>query len=156
MESSIAVFLKRQAACELLPTESSVKKAPLQASAFSRCCCCKLVATLETHWLHFTPADSLLRPQSGASQRSLQDAPIFRLLLKVAVKGTHQCDFLNFCGALVPQRCFIPPWVERTRSGNGVGDRHAAQLRRYVKHHAINVRTLLERCNFKHDVFVST
>ena len=32
------------------------------------------------------------------SQRSLQDAPIFRLLLKVAVKGTHQCDFLNFLG----------------------------------------------------------
>ena len=39
----------------------------------------------------------------GASQRSLHNAPIFRLLLKVAVKGTHQCDFLNFCGALVPQ-----------------------------------------------------
>ena len=33
------------------------------------------------------------------SQRSLHDAPIFRLLLKVAVNGTHQCDFLNFCGA---------------------------------------------------------
>ena len=35
-----------------------------------------------------------------ASQRSLHYAPIFRLLLKVAVKGTHQCDFLNFCGPL--------------------------------------------------------
>ena len=34
--------------------------------------------------------------RSRLSQRSLQDAPIFRLLLKVAVKGTHQCDFLNF------------------------------------------------------------
>ena len=34
----------------------------------------------------------------GASQRSLHNAPIFRLLLKVAVKGTHQCDLLNFCG----------------------------------------------------------
>ena len=34
------------------------------------------------------------------SQRSLHNAPIFRLLLKVAVNGTHQCDFLNFCGAL--------------------------------------------------------
>ena len=31
-----------------------------------------------------------------ASQRSLHNAPIFRLLLKVAVNGTHQCDFLNF------------------------------------------------------------
>ena len=34
------------------------------------------------------------------SQRSLHSAPIFRLLLKVAVNGTHQCDFHNFCGAL--------------------------------------------------------
>ena len=33
------------------------------------------------------------------SQRSLHNAPIFRLLLKVAVNGTHQCDFLNFWGA---------------------------------------------------------
>ncbi len=33
--------------------------------------------------------------QLGASQRSLHNAPIFRLLLKVAVNGTHQCDFLN-------------------------------------------------------------
>ena len=35
------------------------------------------------------------------SQRSLHNAPIFRLLLKVAVNGTHQYDFTNFCG----QRC---------------------------------------------------
>ena len=40
--------------------------------------------------------------QHRSSQRSLQDAPIFRLLLKVAVKGTHQCDFENFCGACAP------------------------------------------------------
>ena len=38
--------------------------------------------------------------QHRSSQRSLQDAPIFRLLLKVAVKGTHQCDFFNFWGSL--------------------------------------------------------
>ena len=37
-----------------------------------------------------------------ASQRSLHNAPIFRLLLKVAVKGTHQCDFTNFCGVSDP------------------------------------------------------
>jgi hypothetical protein len=38
--------------------------------------------------------------QSNAliSQRSLHNAPIFRLLLKVAVNGTHQCDFLEFLG----------------------------------------------------------
>jgi hypothetical protein len=40
-----------------------------------------------------------------ASQRSLHNAPIFRLLLKVAVNGTHQCDFLNFCGGFGSQLC---------------------------------------------------
>ena len=40
----------------------------------------------------------------SASQRSLLNAPIFRLLLKVAVNGTHQCDFLNFCGGFGSQR----------------------------------------------------
>ena len=38
------------------------------------------------------------------SQRSLHNAPIFRLLLKVAVNGTHQCESLNFCGAAKPQQ----------------------------------------------------
>ena len=41
------------------------------------------------------------------SQRSLHNAPIFRLLLKVAVNGTHQCDFLNFCGGLGPQHLTV-------------------------------------------------
>ena len=36
------------------------------------------------------------------SQCSLHNAPIFRLLLKVAVNGTHQCESLNFCGTHVP------------------------------------------------------
>ena len=40
--------------------------------------------------------------KSIVSQRSLHNAPIFRLLLKVAVNGTHQCESLNFCGALRP------------------------------------------------------
>ena len=35
-----------------------------------------------------------------SSQRSLHSAPIFRLLLKVAVNGTHQCDSHNFWGVL--------------------------------------------------------
>ena len=43
--------------------------------------------------------------QESASQRSLHNEPIFRLLLKVAVKGTQQCEFLNFCGALAPTHC---------------------------------------------------
>ena len=56
-----------------------------------------------------------------ASQRSLHNAPIFRLLLKVAVNGTHQCDFLNFCGGSGPQQIIITgllagwprPWLGR-------------------------------------------
>ena len=38
----------------------------------------------------------------SVSQRSLHNEPIFRLLLKVAVKGTQQCDLPNFCGASCP------------------------------------------------------
>ena len=49
-------------------------------------------------------ASATLFAASGVSQRSLHNAPIFRLLLKVAVNGTHQCDFQNFCGAFGPQR----------------------------------------------------
>jgi len=33
--------------------------------------------------------------QLNPSQRSLHNASIFRRLLKVAVNGAHQCDFLN-------------------------------------------------------------
>ena len=61
----------------------------------------------------FACADSITRCQhtltrrgdwiNCPSQRSLHNAPIFRLLLKVAVDGTHQCDFLNVCGALAPK-----------------------------------------------------
>ena len=44
--------------------------------------------------------------QRPPSQRSLHNAPIFRLLLKVAVNGTHQCDFLQFLrDPRVPIRC---------------------------------------------------
>ena len=48
------------------------------------------------------------------SQRSFHNEPIFRLLLKVAVKGTQQCEFLNFCGTSRPNNFFlvdeIPAW----------------------------------------------
>ena len=57
------------------------------------------------------PAVWLVR--GSPSQRSLHNAPIFRLLLKVAVNGTHQCDFSNFCGA---QRSQLPPQHARTCS----------------------------------------
>jgi hypothetical protein len=41
-------------------------------------------------------------PHTRTSQCSLHNAPIFRLLLKVAVNGTHQCESLNFCGTFCP------------------------------------------------------
>ena len=52
---------------------------------------------------HTLPRDTPMPIHALSSQRSLHNAPIFRLLLKVAVKGTHQCDFFNFCGAFGPQ-----------------------------------------------------
>ena len=52
----------------------------------------------ETHVEHFCISTNINALTHWASQRSLHNAPIFRLLLKVAVNGTHQCDFLNFCG----------------------------------------------------------
>ncbi len=38
----------------------------------------------------------------GLSQCSFHNAPICRLLLKVAVNGTHQCESLIVCGDLCP------------------------------------------------------
>ena len=71
-------------------------------------CCCLVVLLLccvllakETGFFCISFFSSCTSPAHLLlSQRSLHDAPIFRLLLKVAVNGTHQCDFLNFCGAL--------------------------------------------------------
>jgi len=42
-----------------------------------------------------------------SSQRSLHNAPIFRLLLKVAVNGTHQCESHNFCGTCASLLCCL-------------------------------------------------
>jgi len=53
---------------------------------------------------------------SCVSQRSLHNAPIFRLLLKVAVNGTHQCDFPNFCG----QQCPTKQLKHEQRGGDSV------------------------------------
>ena len=52
----------------------------------------------------FLNAREIDKQESVASQRSLHNAPIFRLLLKVAVNGTHQCDFHNFWGTFGSQR----------------------------------------------------
>ena len=61
--------------------------------------CC--VASENARW-SFANASQNASPASWLSQRSLHNAPIFRLLLKVAVNGTHQCDFPNFCGQQCP------------------------------------------------------
>ena len=54
-------------------------------------------------------------PPRALSQCSLHNAPIFRLLLKVAVNGTHQCESLNFCGTLVPTMSLLPCVVSLAR-----------------------------------------
>ena len=53
--------------------------------------------------LYWLPANCV----GGVSQRSLHNEPIFRLLLKVAVKGTQQCEFLNFCGTSCPNNSLL-------------------------------------------------
>ena len=64
-------------------------------------------STTTCHSLHNAPTPT----QIMASQRSLHNAPIFRLLLKVAVNGTHQCDYSNFCGSFGSQHLQVraPP-----------------------------------------------
>jgi hypothetical protein len=97
MESSIAVFLSRWSACELPPTEVA------RASAVRRW---RFVGVFGVSVKDVTRRENIGPVDfwhGSISQRSLQDAPIFRLLLKVAVKGTHQCDFINFCGGVTPQ-----------------------------------------------------
>ena len=96
MESSIAEFLSRKLACELLPT--------------SNCRVCLHRSCCFLHLLRHSLAHAFIELRfaswfnTEASQRSLHNAPIFRLLLKVAVNGTHQCDFLNFCGGFGSQQ----------------------------------------------------
>ena len=68
-------------------------------------------------------------PHCQASQCSLHNAPIVRLLLKVAVNGTHQCESLNFCGAPGPvpltlggrkrSGAFDAVWPSATKMGAG-------------------------------------
>ena len=61
---------------------------------------CACVCGLHVLWRSAAQHEGTACSQRPASQRSLHNAPIFRLLLKVAVNGTHQCGFINFCGAL--------------------------------------------------------
>ena len=158
MESSIAEFVERQLACELLPTESRQDQALKLVKCFGHlkrgweCAClanqqkkfrvcgfqqvshavvcmfqahqskavvCMFQAQscseLKLHMLRHVTHRVCGFQQVGHAvvcacskhirvmqwlQRSLHSAPIFRLLLKVAVNGTHQCDSHNFWGAL--------------------------------------------------------
>ena len=115
MESSIAEFLMRWLACELPPTRQQGMKGELINATFPLqvVVCVKLWQGINTACFAKCNRFKLQQHPNRASQRSLHNAPIFRLLLKVAVNGTHQCDFSNFCGA---QRSQLPPQHARTRS----------------------------------------
>ena len=96
MESSIAKFLWRQPACERLPTNMAFYLGGrLHTRLETGSLQCRAPVRAQTVVLHKI-IGSLAPRTLTSSQRSLHNAPIFRLLLKVAVNGTHQCDFLNF------------------------------------------------------------
>ena len=76
--------------------------------------CCIFNSPSRPTWLIYAP-----------SQRSLHNAPIFRLLLKVAVNGTHQCDFQNFWGPFGAQ----PMLRRRRRYGTQRAKRAQQQCR---------------------------
>ena len=72
----------------------------------ANCKCTAALGMCETAGARFSRLWGGKVSEGEPSQRSLHNAPIFRLLLKVAVKGTHQCDLSNFCGG------FWPPTLE--------------------------------------------
>ena len=100
------------------------------------------------------PRLSALPPASCAcvSQRSLQDAPIFRLLLKVAVKGTHQCDFFNFWGSLgLPTRRWQQERAWPTRPTDSGGARTRAATRSPWRLTDVTCRLRLPKHRRTHD-----
>lgn len=78
------------------------KKIDVHVAAISNSLCLQNLTPCS--WITKTELLQAAPLQRCSSQRSLHDAPIFRLLLKVAVNGTHQCDFLNFCGPFKVQQ----------------------------------------------------
>ena len=100
----IPVKFDRQGHCQRCGLSSQRPQCarPPRQMFFSMCCLIvymgglPVCATKGRYMIVFTTGTGhLLR---CSLQRSLHNAPIFRLLLKVAVNGTHQCDFSNFCG----------------------------------------------------------
>ena len=84
----------------------------------------------------------------AVSQRSLQDAPIFRLLLKVAVKGTHQCDYSNFWGSsrLPTSPVDITSHDARRRQARARVSAHVVRVRLCPQHCAFAIKTLVSVC----------
>ena len=54
------------------------------------------------------PATLASNPIETPAVISLHNAPILRLLLKIAMSGMHQCDFLNLCEMQAPTNTRIP------------------------------------------------
>jgi hypothetical protein len=110
--ASEAHHLHRKCSTECFSNNVGRFHAPVLQSNVRSCradvkCGIKLPGCIETlRHIHYQTLVARRRP-GHASQRSLHNAPIFRLLLKVAVKGTHQCDFLNFCRDLCPNKCLV-------------------------------------------------
>ena len=84
---------------------------------------------------------------SKVSQRSLHNAPIFRLLLKVAVNGTHQCDFTNFCGASGPQLLSPPP--SPTSKSHAVGGGESGLILLHKEKQPCNLPGFDQRCDWQ-------
>ena len=63
------------------------------------------------------------------SQRPIQNEPIFRLLLKVAVKRVHHCEFRNFSWALPTDRAAVlftaAPECQAARDGRQLPVAHS-------------------------------
>ena len=85
----------------------------------SRCIPKQQFARLKTKCQPQTLCLGSFAVHSAVSQRSLHNAPIFRLLLKVAVNGTHQCDFPNFCGHHCPTYASDPIFASESVGGSG-------------------------------------
>ena len=87
------------------PSGPRVNDSGMRPATLSRLDCCLLRLPHSANFVA-VPAEVAHAGSSSsegvASQCSLHNAPIFRLLLKVAVNGTHQCESQNFCGALCP------------------------------------------------------
>ena len=98
----------------LASTLQRKRDGPLRVEGLAGRCapCCR---RCETQSSHNKRLHSFAPQAPKASQRSLQDAPIFRLLLKVAVKGTHQCDFTNFWGSPGLPTTSAPLWPQQPR-----------------------------------------